>query len=354
MLLAILACTTGTPRERIEPSFVEVSLDGVETGSKEEPLPFTTEPMNVAVRVRTLDVNGDPWPMDGDLKPKVRPGILESEPWVTLSDGEWAGTVTIRNGFGQTRIWFSDEGDKDEDSGREASWAAGVTDALWFASPTISEFQTSDDIETNQLDGEFATVRVEDRQVVVTARDAAGLWVTDTADGTGTYNSVYVYTFNRPDSTLEVGSRIDQLTGIDQEYLASTQLSHPIITTDGTTLDVPDAFELTDCDDTEMEGLEGSRIRISDGEISADFVEGTEDYADFLEYGQWPLAYGSCSVYVESAATAPDFDPTAHAGEVIASVSGMVKQVFDKWVIVIVDAEDIEAGESDPPYTGKE
>ena len=354
MLLALLACAPGTPKERIEPSFVEVTLDGVSTGSAEEPLPFSTEPMDIALSIRTLDVNGDPWPMDGDLKPKVRPGVLESDPWVEISEGEWSGTVTIRNGFGQTRIWFSDEGDKDEDSGRDASWAAGVSEALWFASPTIAEIQESDDIETNQLDGEFATVRVEDRSVVVTARDAAGLWVTDIADGTGTYNSMYVYTFNRPDSALVVGARIDQLTGIDQEYLASTQLSHPIITTDGTTLEVPEAFELSDCDDTEMEGLEGARVQISDGEISSEFVEGSEDYADFLLYGQWPLSYGSCTVYVESGSTAPDFDPTEHAGEIIPEVSGMVKQVFDKWVLVIVDAEDIDAGESEPPSPGKE
>ncbi|MFN7142464.1 MAG: hypothetical protein ACK4YP_01710 [Myxococcota bacterium] len=343
MLLVLLACSLPGPKERVEPAFIEVTLDGFAPGTRDAPLPFTAEPLDVPVTVRTLDVNGAPYPFEGDLKPKVRPGILESEPWITVSGGEWSGNVTIRNAFGPTRIWFTDEGDKDEDSGREASWGAGVTEALWFASPTIAEFQATDDPETNQLAGEFATVRVADRQVVVTAREAAGMWVTDIADPPGSYNSVYVYTFSRPDDAYAVGTRITLLTGIDQEYLASTQLSFPTLETDGTTLAVPEAFELTGCDDAEMEGLEGSRVAISDGEIAASFVEGSEDYADFLQFGQWPLTFGSCTVYVESGSTAPDFAPTERAGEVLPRVEGMVKQIFDKWVIVVVDAEDIQA-----------
>ncbi len=348
MLPLLLACVTPTPRERIEPAFIEVTLDGVAAGSREAPLPFTTTPIDIPVRIRTLGVDGAPYAFEGDLKPKVRPGILESEPWISVTGGEWSGTVSIRNSFGPTRVWFTDEGDKDEDSGRTASWGAGVTEELWFASPTIGEVQTTDDIETNQLAGEFATLRVADRQVVVTAREAAGMWVTDIADAPGTYNSLYVYTFSRPDEAFSVGTRITLLTGINQEYLASTQLSFPSLESDGTTLAVPEAFELTDCDDNAMEGLEGTRVRVTDGEIASSFVEGSEDYADFLSFGQWPLTFGSCTVYVESGVTAPDFAPTERAGQVVPRVEGMVKQIFDKWVLVVVDAADIDAGTAGP------
>lgn len=348
MLLLLAACTLPTPRERVEPAFIQVDLGTFEPGSREAPLPFSTTALEVPITVRTLDVNGQPYTFDGDLKPKVRPGVLESDPWITLSGGEWTGTVAVRNAFGPTRIWFTDEGDKDEDSGRTASWGAGVSDELWFASPTIAEMQRTDDIESNQLDGEFATLRVADRQVVVTAREAAGMWVTDVSDAPGAYNGLYVYTFSRPDPAFAVGTRVILLTGINQEYLASTQLSFPTVEADGTTLDVPAAVELAACDDTTMEGLEASRVRISDGQIPASFVEGTEEYADFQQYGQWPLAYGSCTVYVESGNTAPDFAPTERAGQTLPRVEGMLKQIFDKWVVVVVDADDIEAGASGP------
>ncbi len=347
-MLLLLACATPSPVERVEPAFIEVSLDGLSPGTREAPLPFTTLPFDVPVTVRTLDVHGAPYAFDGDLKPKIRPGVLVSEPWVSITGGEWSGNITIQNGFGPTRIWLTDEGDKDEDSGRSASWGAGVTEAIWFASPTIAEFQATDDPETNHLAGEFATVRVADRQVVVTARSAAGFWVTDTADAPGSYNSVFVYTFSRPDDAYAVGARITLLTGIDQEYLASTQLSFPTLETDGTTIAVPEAFELTTCTDDELEGLEGARVRVSDGEIAASFVEGSEEYADFVTYGQWPISFGSCTLYVESGSTAPAFDPSARAGQVVPRVEGMVKQIFDKWVLVVVDAEDIEAAASGP------
>jgi hypothetical protein len=351
-MLFLLACSTPPVAERIEPAFIEVTLDGLAPGTREAPLPFTTAAMEVPVSVRTFDVHGDPYAFNGDLKPKVRPGLVESEPWISVTDGAWSGSISIRNGFGPTRIWLTDEGDKDEDSGREASWGAGVTEALWFASPTIAEFQATDDPETNQLAGEFATVRASDRQIVVTARSAAGFWVTDIADAPGAYNSVFVYTFSRPDDAYAVGARITLLTGIDQEYLASTQLSFPTLETDGTMLEVPEGFELTGCADDEMEGLEGTRVRVSDGEIAATFVEGSEDFADFQQYGQWPLTFGSCTLYVESGTTAPDFEPSTRAGQVIPRVEGMVKQIFDKWVLVVVDAEDIEAAASGPTPRG--
>lgn len=352
MLLTLIACWSPGTAERVEPSFIEVALDGFEPGTREEPLPFTTVAFDVPVTVRTLDVNGDLYPFNGDLKPKVRPGIYDGDPWITVEDGEWAGSVSVRNTFGPTRVWFTDEGDKDADSGREASWAAGVTETMWFASPTIAEFQTTDDIETNQLNGEFATVRVADRQVVVTAREAAGMWVSDIADAQGTGNSVYVYTFSRPDDAYFVGARITLLTGINQEYLASTQLSYPTLETDGSTLDVPEAFELTDCTDEGMEGLEGARVGITDGTIPDTFVEGSEEYSDYLIYGQWPITYGDCTLYVSSGGTAPDFSPLERAGQSLPRVEGMVKQIFSMWVIVVVDAEDIEAPASGPTPRG--
>jgi hypothetical protein len=339
--LLFAACTEERARERVEPTFIEVTLGDVDAGTAEAPLPFTSEEAEIPLSVRTVDVNGEPYDFDGDLVVKVRPGDYDGDPWVTIEDGEWTGTIAIRNGFGPTRIWFTDEGDKDEDSPREASFAVGVSDPIHYAWPTISEIQTTDDTETNNLEREYARVRAEDREIVVTAREAAGLWVTDLADAPGSFNSFYVYTFSRPDEELVEGARIVQLAGIDQEYLASTQLSYPTIETDGTTLTVPDPFALTTCEELEMEGLEGTRVAVYDGQVPATFVEGSEEYLDFETYGQWPLAYGDCTVYIDSGSTVPDFWAPDHVGETLPEVTGMLKQIFDEWVLVVTDEGDI-------------
>jgi hypothetical protein len=87
--------------------------------------------------------------------------------------------------------------------------------------------------------------------------------------------------------------------------------------------------------------MEASRVRVSAGSIPTDFAEGSEDYADFETYGQWPLQLGACKVYVESGSTAPDFWAPDHVGETLPSVEGMLKQIYDKWILVVVSAEDI-------------
>jgi len=345
MLLVLLGCSQLATTPRVEPSFVEVSWTLASAGSAESPLPFTSEPFSVPVSVRALNVDRSPASdFDGDLTVKVRPGKLRQDDVVTLADGEWSGTLSIANGFGPTRLWFTDEGDRDPDSTRTPGYAAGVTEPIWFAYPTIAELQATTDHETNQLAGEYAELRAVDRQLVVTARDAAGFWATDVADAVGTGNSIYVYTFSRPDEELAEGARLTLLNGIDQEYLGSTQLSFPSTETDGTSLDVPQPIELTGsaaCNDDAMELYEASRVRATDWQIPTGFTPDSEDYADFEEYGQWPLQLGGCTVYVESGTTVPDFYPPDHVGQTLPAVEGMLKEIYGKWILVVVDAEDL-------------
>jgi len=349
MMLLLLACST-PERVRIEPSFVNVEITSGSVGSEADPLPFSgATSLEYGITVTTSDVNGASYPFNGDLNLAVRPGKFTEDPVISLVDGTWSGTIHFKDGFGPTRIWATDEGDRDEDSTRVPSFAAGVSEAIYFAYPTIAEMQATDDIETNQLEGEFAELRVSDRTVIVIARDAAGFWATDIADEPRTGNSVYVYTFNRPDDSLALGAQLTQLNGINQEYLASTQLSYPTLGVTGAVFDVPAANELSTCDDADMELLEGSRVSVTNGQIPSTFTTDSEDYADFLTYGQWPLSYGSCTVYVESGSTAQDFFPTEHVGETLGSVSGMLKEVFSNWVIVVIDGADIASGPPAPP-----
>ena len=347
-LLLLLALAPGCTRtlgsaDRVEPTFLTVALSG-DLGTQDAPLDFNTTATDWTVEVHTLDHNGDAYPYNGDLKIRVRPGTLDMDPWVPVTDGVYTGTVTFHAGFGPTRIWFSDEGDKSSSSTRAPSYATGVSDPIWYKKPTIREMQTTTDNDTNALEGEFAELRVDDRQVVVTALGTDGFWVTDLADEPGTYNSLFVYTFNEPRDVV-LGDRLTLLNGGDNEYLGATQFSWPTYeSAEGESYTPPDPFQLdetTGCDDAALEGLEAALVELPTATIPSDFVEGSETYADWLEYGQWPVSLGACSFVVESDGTVPDFLPTDHVGETLTPVRGLLTQLWSTWVILPRGPEDL-------------
>ena len=343
MIALLLACTSAA-RDRVEPSFIEVHLAAPESaGAKATPLPFTSVASSLGLSISTLDVKGGAYPFDGTLSVEVRPGRITDSTRVTVEDGVWSGTVQIEAAFGPTRIWAKDE---DVDDDRIPSWSAGVSETIWYNQPTISEMQATDNHETNQLAGEYSELRVEDRQVVVTATDTAGFWVADLLDAPGNYAGLYAYTFQKPDDEVVVGARLTLLTGLNQEYLASTQLSFPTLAVaEGEALEPPAAFEVTDAvcgDDNEMEKYEGARVVATLPVIPSTFTTDSTAYADFLDYGSWPLTVGSCEMYVESSLSAPDFYPPDHVGETLGIVEGMLKEVYGAWTFVILDTSGID------------
>lgn len=346
--LLLLGCTAGSERVRVEPSFIHVNLDNPSAaGTVDAPLPFSSTATTVPLTITTYDVTGEPYPYAGQLALDVRPGRLTDPARVTLVDGKWAGNVTIEAGFGPTRIWAKDEDVTDD---RTPSWSAGVSEAIHFATPTIPEMQGTDNHETNQLEGEFAELRLADRQVVVTALDPAGFYVSDLGVAPGNYAGLYVYTFQKPAAEVVVGARLTALNGQDSEYLASTQLNFPTLTVEaGTTLTPPAAVVLDEtnaCDDNAMEKLEGSRVRGELVGVPATFTADSDAYADFVTYGQWPITVGACTLYAESGSTVPDYYPPDHAGETLSFVEGMLKEVYGKWIFTILDPSDIGAAVS--------
>lgn len=345
-LLLVVGCDSAAERVRVEPSFIHVDLaEGQALGSRTEPLAFSSEPRAYTVTISTWDVDGAAYDYDGQLAIDVRPGRVTDPSRVTLVDGSWTGQVSVEAGFGPTRIWATDE---DVTDGRTPSWSAGVSGAIWFQFPTIPEMQGTDNHETNQLDGEFAELRIEDRRVVVAATNAAGFWASDLDAPNGEYAGAYVYTFSKPPDDVVVGARLSQLNGQDSEYLASTQLNWPTLTVvPGETLTPPSAVVLSEtvaCDDNAMEKHEGSRVRAESAVIPDTFTPDSEAYADYVEYGQWPITLGACTLYAESGSTVPDYFPPDHAGETLTHVEGMLKEVYGKWIFVILDAADIGAG----------
>ena len=163
MILLFLACTAQTtPAARVEPTFIEVTLGTEATGSAETPLPFSATPVTIPVSLQTLDRDGSPYALDGKLSLKVRTGNLDQDDSITVAGGKWSDTVSFKNGFGPVRIWAVDDGAADPD--RTPSQAAGVSGELYFALPTIAEMQMNEDHETNNLEGEFAELRVLERR----------------------------------------------------------------------------------------------------------------------------------------------------------------------------------------------
>jgi hypothetical protein len=158
---------------------------------------------------------------------------------------------------------------------------------------------------------------------------------------------VYVYTFQKPPEEIVVGAQLSLLAGQDNEYLASTQLSYPTLgVTEGVSLSPPAAVDLADpgCDDdSTMEMLEGSFVRVPGATIPSTFTPDSEEYADYEAYGQWPVTLGSCTLYAESGSTVPDFYPPDHAGQTLDAVEGMLKEVYGKWILTILDADGIGA-----------
>ena len=336
-------------------SFLQVSIVDGDTASEESPHAYSNDAITVTLKVEALDRNADPAPFRGTIGVKTQPGTLESDDEVELVEGIWQGDVTLRYPFGPTRVWFTDE--EGDGEGREPTFVTGVSDALWYQLPTIAQVQATDDHEENNLKGEYTTIRAVDRRVIVLAVGQSGMWVTDLDDPPGDYNSMFIYTYNKPEYSTpegdvadediiyaEPGQRLASLGGGNQEYLATTQLSFPQYDFyEGEILEVPDPIELEPddlCSDDIMERLEGGLVRAEDLTIP-DFDYGPE--SDFYSYGQWPVEFesGGCTFYAESSAQVPGFHPSDHIGESLPFIQGLVTEVWGKWIILPRDGDDI-------------
>ncbi len=75
---------------------------------------------------------------------------------------------------------------------------------------TIGQVQATDDHEENDLKGEYTAIRCVDRQVVVLAVGQSGKWVTDLEDPPGDYNSMFIYTYTKPEYSTPEGDVADE------------------------------------------------------------------------------------------------------------------------------------------------
>jgi hypothetical protein len=379
----VLGCGTVTePNASTRPAFIQVTggiAGSDDTGSQGgSVLPFSNQDRTVTVSGEILDQNAEPLAYDGWVEVFVRPGTIKSVSGSTAVTDDWgrerhfvqaeagtaSATLTFSSSFGDTRIWMAATG-APEDGGVGGSYATGVTESIKIERPTIAQMQDVSDLEgedtfaTSPLVGEFVTVRTDDRDVVVTALTTKGFWASDLDDAPGNYSGMFVYTFNKPEN-VRVGDRLGLLGGGVQEYVGATQLSFPLYEAmEGQTLTPPAASELSDdvlcandrTNNAALEPFESSLVTVVAGTIPEDFketppgIDSDQDYAQFLEYGQWPIELpGGCRVYVVSNATAPEFDPVAHAGETVGPITGLLSYVRaggHKWMLLARGPEDL-------------
>ncbi|HCP46717.1 MAG TPA: hypothetical protein DIU15_11775 [Deltaproteobacteria bacterium] len=307
---------------------VQVDLgEGLVGLSEELSLPFTVEDRTFDLTVDALGPDGSSGSnFTGCLTIHVTTGVLEgstsslSDPdcpsgTLAVADGYGTGTVTISRAYDRLRIWLSDEGSAES----PGSFATGASDAIFVRHPTVTQLQQSDSAIESPLEREYVPILGWDpehpekyrRQLIVTSITNDGFYVTDQANSPGSYNSLFVFSFSRPEG-IEVGDRLKSLAGIVAEFLGFTELQFPTweVESRGHSPRAPSVIPPgIVCEDSRMEAWESSVVRLED--LSSDLRP--SDCEDLNEYGQWPASLpGTCGgatarVNVVNINTVPSF-----------------------------------------------
>jgi len=299
-LLLIFLLTSCVQTERSTqsgPLFFEVEFTGDPAGlDPANPAPFTTEAVGYQVRVTAIGANREPMDWNGPVQIKATPGVIESSETIVLTAGQATTTIDIALAFDELRIWVSDEGDEDT----PGSYASGVAPAVHIALPTIAQLQqplSNDD--ASPLVHNYVPIKAysdaqDPREVIVTSVLNDGFYVTDRSQDDGTFNSLFVFTFSRPDFVVP-GARLASLAGIVAEYIGYTEMQFPTYEVESTGHFAGEPSVLDPaivCDDDSMEAWEASVVRIED--LVSDFQQAAE-CEDYLAYGQWPARLpGTC------------------------------------------------------------
>jgi hypothetical protein len=269
--------------------------------------------------------------------------------------------------FGPTFLWIEDA------RGDDATFATGTSPVLWYRDPWLADVSRPPDeaaldaLERSPL--ELKQIRVSGSRygatgrMVVTGVYAQGYTLADVdcAEGaappctTGDYDSVFVFSFNRPlgegTGPVEVGDVIDSVTGAVTEFNGLTELGFPqsyVADEERDPARVPEPVVI------QPEWL-GTRIemeRVESGLVAIENATVCELDDDYETYAQWKLGVGEegCAdsgsiVNVITQGQINDFDPAAYIGQVLPRVVGTLRPVnigsFHVWIIYPRDAEDL-------------
>ncbi|MFO0601805.1 MAG: hypothetical protein U0324_01465 [Polyangiales bacterium] len=252
-------------------------------GARERPLPFSDTGADFTLSVAVFDAADQPLTsFDGTLTLSASPGSLVSIAApnavgnvIRLRAGR-ADDVAVRvaRAYGETRLWAEDTGyapvdprrdpapacsdgrDNDgdgyfdypgdvgceapnDDEERGGSFAAGTSEAIFFATPLLADVQGRG--AQSPLVDQRVTVRGRTEltpapegdsahRLVVTQTDNTGFYVTDIDDrsceGAPCFNSMYSFNFRTPDG-MRPCDLLAVLTGSVAEFVSTTQLAQP-------------------------------------------------------------------------------------------------------------------------------
>jgi hypothetical protein len=290
-----------------------------------------------------------------------------------------AGGYTCSNAFS---VEGADQG-ADVSSGAclriQPSYAAGVSEPIHLAQPTITDVRRSDTIIGTPFDGEF--VEVKHGKMVVTAIRIDGFYVTDVAGSE--FNSVYVYNYSRPED-LYVGDLLNSVSGPVSDFNGYTEINFPLwdvnvpagMQPDVAAIDlhgyVKDLYPalishggqcfsnardvsmipLLDCNYA-LKRLEAARVSIKVSGTVA-ILPGSKEETNLNKYGQWPVNVDTGSqtlqMFLITRDNIPFFDPRKVApGASLGTVSGNLRVVaFDEmsepeWIVEPRDQADCMA-----------
>jgi hypothetical protein len=284
-----------------------------------------------------------------------------------------------------------------DDTEAEGTFAAGVSRPVAYQLPTIRDIQG--DGATTPYPFEGMQVNTEaGHEVVVTRVSSDGFYVTDISEQDKGYNSLFAFNFNTP-AGMRVCDKVAYLAGTVNEFFGFTELSFPsyrlIYPHEGDKCDVPEPTVLSAAmlvNDETMEKLESGLARVHDYAVAKNFGpkpahkniflaeqsncdlngDGQVDFDSPVEAscGNACSFDPDCSEWTGFAArgnfkirstvdggvlqanlgTVPLFNPTEHKGEVIASITGTLRNFSGgslNWTIETRCPEDLVCSISD-------
>lgn len=299
----------------------------------------------------------------GGLTPSLGEEPLLS---VDVEDGTSAPfDLELPGVFGPTFLWV------EHGRGPAATFATGTSPTLWYRDPFLADVSRPDDeaaldalerspLELKQIDISESRHGADGR-LVVTGIYAQGYTLSDVscqAGGeppctTGDYDAVFVFSFSRPlgegTGAIEVGDVISRVTGGVVEFNGLTEIGFPqswVAEGEGSPDLVPEPVVIQPSwlsTRIEMERVEAALIAIENGTVCP-----LDD--DYETFAQWKLGIGEAGcagdvINVITQGAINDFDPAAHAGEVIPRVVGTLRPVnigsFDVWIVYPRSTDDL-------------
>ncbi len=401
----------------------------------------TANPMAFTATIRALDAEGSlDSSFDGTVALSLVPSGLFPDDSPVLTNGRRVVMVKVTAGealdvhleisraFGDVRLLVEDYGytkaenvleaacldiypapgcfavdDDDPDFG---TGAAGVSEPIHFANPTIHDIQATD-VENvlelggfpSPLFGFRVTIDASSRDEVPTLADCTdgqgnqrelmvvtgltvdGFYVTDVCNADSTaFASVYMYNFHSPEDLVR-GDCLLELVGTVEEFQGFTEMKNPAWVVDVDPEDpeaprcadlLPAPTELTAAmlaDSLTMEGLESSLVSITGATLASEFrscdlngngaIGGSDEWdcsgecGDDLDcvvlegyqtYFQWSVHKDGQELNVVTRGVI-DFDPEQHLGEQITRLVGTLRHLDfgrPQWTLQPRDEDDFD------------